>query len=90
VEPVPADLSQERLFLGLRLTDGLPLRVLAGTLGLSRQEMIARSRSLAPFVAVEGERLRLTPRGALLSTSVLAELLDSNVGSGELEISGAS
>lgn len=76
VEPVTTDLTQERLFLGLRLAEGLPGDLVAGSLDLQRHELLARCRALAPFVEVTGDRVRLTPQGTLLSTSVLAELLE--------------
>lgn len=77
VEPVPTDLVQERLFLGLRLADGLPYELLAGTLKVPPQELLARAQALSPFVEIDGGRLRLTAQGALLSTSVITELLDA-------------
>lgn len=77
VEPVPADLAQERLFLGLRLTEGLPDDLVARSLDLPRHELLARCRSLEPFIEVAGDRVRLSPQGVLVSTAVLAELLES-------------
>lgn len=78
VEPVPTDLAQERLFLGLRLTDGVPYELLAGALEVSPRELLSRTRALSPFVELDGEKLRLTSQGALLSTSVITELLDAD------------
>lgn len=83
VEAVPTDLAQERLFLGLRLADGLPVDVLARGLDLRLHELLARCRRLAPFVEIVDERVRFTVEGTLLSTSVLAELLGAErVGAG--------
>ncbi|MGH9379918.1 MAG: radical SAM family heme chaperone HemW [Thermoanaerobaculia bacterium] len=77
VEPVPSDPAQERLFLGLRLAGGLPVERLAGDLELPVPTLLSRCRDLRPYVEIDGGNVRLTARGALLSTSVLAELLDT-------------
>lgn len=74
VEELPADPAAERVFLGLRLEEGIDPRLLeeAGVPGAEIRRRVAR---LAGFVALEHGRLRLTPDGLLLSNPVLAELL---------------
>jgi oxygen-independent coproporphyrinogen-3 oxidase len=74
IEELPCDPATERVFLGLRLAEGIDRRLLDAA-GLSAAEIDRRLARLAPFVERERGRLRLTPEGFLLSNSVLAELL---------------
>lgn len=67
----------ERVMLGLRLTEGI------GLAGLEREfpsETVALRKRAEPFLRaglarLEGERLSLTPRGFLLSNTIIASLL---------------
>jgi oxygen-independent coproporphyrinogen-3 oxidase len=74
VEEQPCDPAAERVFLGLRLAEGVDLDALAQA-GVSGERLPQKLRRLAPFVERSGSRLRLTPEGYLLSNPVLAELL---------------
>lgn len=74
VEAMESDAAEERVFLGLRLEEGIDLALLAAA-GVPRQEAERRIARLADFVELQGDRLRLTPEGYLLSNPVLAELL---------------
>ncbi|HZG08067.1 MAG TPA: radical SAM family heme chaperone HemW [Allosphingosinicella sp.] len=70
VPVAPADAALERLLMGLRLREGVPLAAVAGALdpaGLARME--------AQGLVTRGtERLSLRPHGMLLLDAVLAEL----------------
>jgi len=74
VEDLPADPAAERVFLGLRLAEGIRPELLEAA-GLSREESARRIARLAPFLEWRQGRLALTPEGYLLSNPVLAELL---------------
>ena len=76
VEALPADVrTQERVMLGLRLDEPLPLAGVAQVLDrealarLERLELVARGRLAG------GETLTLTPRGRFLGGGVTADLL---------------
>lgn len=77
VEAQPTHLSEETLFLGLRLTSGMARRLVEEKLGVTRDELDSRVRNLAPYVEIVNDRVRLTLDGVLVSTPVLAELLTS-------------
>ncbi len=74
VEDLPGDPALERLFLGLRLSEGVGPEELAAA-GLGGEELERRLARLAPFVTRSEGRLRLTPEGFLVSNPVLAALL---------------
>ena len=74
VEELPSDLAAERVFLGLRLNEGIDAALL-GAAGVVGEEAERRLAKLAPFVERDGGRLRLTTEGLLVSNPVLAELL---------------
>lgn len=74
VEELPADPAAERVFLGLRLEEGISPELLEEA-GLSPEETARRVARLAPFLEWRRGRLALTPEGYLLSNPVLAELL---------------
>lgn len=74
VEEMPSDPAVERVFLGLRLREGIAAERLAEA-GVAGVEAERRLRRLAPFLERDGGRLRLTPEGLLVSNPVLAELL---------------
>jgi len=81
IEEQPANLAEESLFLGLRLTSGVARDVIEERLGLAPDELDRRIRSLEPYVEMAGETVKLTLDGVLLSTPVLAELLLAESGS---------
>ena len=70
VEELPCDLAAERVFLGLRLAEGVATTDLAAA-GIP----LARAHALAPYVERHADRIHLTREGWLVSTAVLAELL---------------
>lgn len=74
VEELPSDPAAERVFLGLRLEEGIEPELLEAA-GVSAEETARRVARLADFVELSDGRLRLTPEGRLLSNPVLAELL---------------
>jgi oxygen-independent coproporphyrinogen-3 oxidase len=74
VEELPADPAAERVFLGLRLDEGIDPELLAQA-GIPPEESARRLRRLSDFIERHDGRLRLTPEGKLLSNPVLAELL---------------
>jgi len=74
IEEIPADPAAERVFLGLRLEEGIDPALLEAA-GVSPEETARRLARLADFVELADGRLRLTPEGRLLSNPVLAELL---------------
>jgi oxygen-independent coproporphyrinogen-3 oxidase len=74
VEELPADPAAERVFLGLRLEEGIDVALLEAA-GIARDEIARRLARLEDFVEERQGRLRLTPDGFLLSNPVLAELL---------------
>jgi oxygen-independent coproporphyrinogen-3 oxidase len=73
-EELPADPRAERVFLGLRLDEGIEPRLLEEA-GIAPEETSRRLERLADFVELRDGRLRLTPDGLLVSNPVLAELL---------------
>ena len=71
--PDPLRLAGERLVLGLRLTEGVPLEELeahcgAGSPGVARYVA-------AGLLAIRDGRVALTDRGVLLSDTIFAELV---------------
>lgn len=70
-EPEDCDPEVERVMLGLRLTEGLPYRELG-------EGLFAACAPLreAGLIARDGERLRLTPRGFLVSNQVIGFVLE--------------
>jgi len=74
VVELPIEPAAERVFLGLRLAEGIDDAWLADT-GLDRTEIDRRLARLAPFLAREAGRVRLNADGYLVSNAVLAELL---------------
>ena len=74
VEELVADPAAERVFLGLRLEEGIdPVRLEEA--GVPPDEARRRLARLSGFIELRDGRLRLTPDGLLLSNPVLAELL---------------
>ncbi len=74
VEELPADPAAERVFLGLRLEEGIDVALLEAA-GVAPEEVARRLARLEDFVEQRDGRLRLTAEGLLLSNPVLAELL---------------
>ena len=82
VEPLDAQtLLRERIMLGVRLEEGVDLDVAAEQLGLSRDEVWTSSRmrtverlSHRGDLAIEGARLRITPRRRLSTDGIAAQL----------------
>ena len=75
VEEMPCDLESERVFLGLRLSDGVSEIEVARAARLESGDWQETLRRLDPFLERSGGRLRLTEEGRLVSTAVLATLL---------------
>jgi oxygen-independent coproporphyrinogen-3 oxidase len=75
-EEMPCDLPSERVFLGLRLDEGVTAGDVARAARLAGRELEEQLHELEPFLAagVDG-RLRLTQEGRLVSNAVLSELL---------------
>ena len=69
---------EESIFLGLRLIDGVSLAALRQTYPADWVEMLSRKAkelSNEELMRVEGDRVMLTARGRILSSSVFGELL---------------
>lgn len=75
LEEQPSDPTEETIFLGLRLAEGLARNTLAELLGLEPSEVGRRVESLSPLLNESGGRVRFSVRGFLVSNAVLAELL---------------
>lgn len=75
VEPMPCDLESERVFLGLRLSEGVAESEVERAAQLSGVEFDGELERLAPFLERQGGRIRLTEEGRLVSNAVLSELL---------------
>jgi len=70
--------EEEALFLGLRLTDGIPLAEFQTRFGFDLRERYRRQIAHlndAGLVELVTDRFRLTPRGWMLSNEVFTELL---------------
>lgn len=70
--------EEEALFLGLRLTDGIPLDEFQTRFGFDLRERYRRQIAYlhdAGLVELMPDRFRLTPRGWMLSNEVFTELL---------------
>lgn len=65
-----SDISQERIMLGLRLTEGIPLSWLDDV-----QRKTAEPFVKAGLMAIDSDRICFTPRGFLVSNSILCELI---------------
>lgn len=74
VEELPGNPALERLFMGLRLSEGVGPEELAAA-GLEAEDLDRRLARLAPFVERSAGRLRLTPEGFVVSNPVIAALL---------------
>lgn len=67
-----ADTETERIMLGLRLREGICLR----DIPQSREALLRRAKPLCPqYLQTDGETLRMTPQGWLVSNAVLAHIL---------------
>ena len=76
LEELPADVRrQERVMLGLRLDEPLPIDGLAPVLDGAALTRLERLELVARGPTATGEALTLTPRGRLLGDGVTAELL---------------
>jgi oxygen-independent coproporphyrinogen-3 oxidase len=75
VESMPCDLESERVFLGLRLSEGVAESEVARAARLSGADFDGELDRLAPFLVRAGGRVRLTQEGRLVSNAVLSELL---------------
>ncbi len=62
---------EERLSLGLRLCEGIPLSFLS-----QRAKVYAKSLARCDYVHLTEERIALTPKGFLVSNAIIARLLD--------------
>jgi oxygen-independent coproporphyrinogen III oxidase len=74
VEELPIEPAAERIYLGLRLAEGIEDAWLADA-GLGAAEIDRRLAKLSPFLSREAGRVRLNADGYLVSNAVLAELL---------------
>ena len=70
IEDDSPDISQERIMLGLRLTEGIPLSWLD-----EHQRKIAEPFLKAGLMEIISDRIRFTPEGFLVSNSILCELI---------------
>jgi oxygen-independent coproporphyrinogen III oxidase len=71
----PGQIRAERLMLGLRLAEGIPLAWLGDSSAADAPARRALDRHLAAgSVELRGDRLALTPRGVLLADTVIADL----------------
>ena len=75
LEEQETDPTEETIFLGLRLAEGLGMPQLAELLALDVTEVGRRVGELAPHLELHGGRVRFSVRGFLVSTAVLTELL---------------
>jgi coproporphyrinogen III oxidase-like Fe-S oxidoreductase len=75
VEELPCDLAAERVFLGLRLAEGVAEAELALLPGQSPARLDRVLETLRAHVTRRDGRLRLTTEGRLVSNAVLSELL---------------
>jgi coproporphyrinogen III oxidase-like Fe-S oxidoreductase len=64
-------LRRERILLGLRLREGLELEAL----GPAVRPGLVRQLEGGGYARVEGGRIRLTPRGWLVSDSIVLQLV---------------
>ena len=67
----PDGREEERLMLGLRLREGIPVGLLKPSAALHEKMELWRSLGLCEY----GDRLRLTPEGMLLSNELISDLL---------------
>lgn len=75
VEPLETAAREEELFLGLRLSEGLPVDRLGELLGKAAAELPPVLARLASWLDLSGRRVRLNREGLLVSNEVLTELL---------------
>jgi len=75
VEELPCDLVSERVFPGLRLSEGVPEAEMGLASRLAGRALDEKLEHLAPFLARADGRIRLTAEGRLVSNAVLADLL---------------
>lgn len=76
----PAEAAEERIMLGLRLSDGICLEELADEYPVAFPkafENVCRRFVSAGLMTREGGRIALTKRGFLLSNQVIAELMEA-------------
>ncbi len=73
----PAQISGERIVLGLRLAEGIPRAWVDAHLaaGPARPDRILDRYLEAGLLETRGQRLALTPRGVLLSDTIFADLI---------------
>jgi putative oxygen-independent coproporphyrinogen III oxidase len=74
-EELAADRQLERMFLGLRLAEGVAELELAGVTGSDGAALEARLAELGCLVERADGRVRLTPEGFVVSNSVIGEVL---------------
>lgn len=66
---------EEAVFLGLRLVKGVSVGSLRGEFGGRVDGLVCAAEGLGGLVEIEGDRMRLTGRGRVVSSSVFGELL---------------
>lgn len=71
-----ADLKEEYIMLSLRLCEGLSIARAKG-LGIDTSELLRRAKSFidAEYMLFDGERLKFTPKGFLVSNAIIARLI---------------
>ena len=76
---LPADRGQDRVMLGLRLTEGIDLAAIEEALPGSQARFlpILERHVETGLLDREGSRFRLTLRGALLSNEVFGEIVSA-------------
>jgi len=78
----PERLLEDRLIFGLRLAEGVPLAEVQGLFAGTEYRLAHLLGRLSDqgLAELHGDRLRLTPKGFLVSTTVIAELLSVRPG----------
>ena len=68
--------AQEYVMLALRLSKGLSIKEFENKFGRLPNKFINRVRSFKGFCTVDGENIRLTDEGMLLSNAIISELIE--------------
>ena len=68
--------AQEYVMLALRLSKGLSIKEFENKFGRLPNKFINRVRSFKGFCTVDGENIRLTDEGMLISNAIISELIE--------------